>query len=76
MATKETLLTVTGKNTHGVNAFREVRVRCALCGGKKITNMQCLTGTYLWPCNLCGEDTYHTVTETAPLKSAIGNRKS
>ena len=55
-----------GKNTYGENAFREVRVRCTGCGGKKITNMQCPTGTYVWHCDLCGEDTKHTVKETEP----------
>lgn len=56
----------TNGNSYGVNAFREVRVRCKQCHGRKITNMQCDTGIYKWPCDLCGEDTDHVVTETQP----------
>lgn len=59
-----------GENTYGLNAFREVLVQCAGCGGKKTTNMQCLTGPYLWWCDLCGEKTHHNVTETSPRKKS------
>lgn len=55
-------------NTYGKNVFREVRVRCGQCQGRKVTNMQCDTGRYRWPCDLCGEDTWHIVTEVKPRR--------
>lgn len=59
-------MSATKSNTYGKNAFREVRVRCKQCQGRKTTNMQCDTGIYRWPCDLCGEDTDHVVTEVKP----------
>lgn len=55
-------------NTYGANRFREVRVKCQRCGGKRVTNMQCDTGQYEWECDLCGEVTSHTVTEVKPAE--------
>ena len=55
-------------NTYGKNRFREVRIKCNECGGSQTTNMQCDTGDYAWKCDLCNEETTHTVTEVEPMK--------